>query len=100
MAPCRMLRWQHHERPEGLETKESKMSRWIWFLVAGTLAFAAGAAAQDKPNILVIWGDDIGRANVSHYTHGSSIAFFTQISIKRLSSVVVFGVETRRSRAA
>ena len=23
-----------------------------------------------KPNILVIWGDDIGRANISHYTHG------------------------------
>jgi arylsulfatase A-like enzyme len=26
--------------------------------------------AQDKPNILVIWGDDIGWANVSKYNHG------------------------------
>jgi arylsulfatase len=26
--------------------------------------------AQTKPNILVIWGDDIGTANLSCYTHG------------------------------
>jgi arylsulfatase len=26
--------------------------------------------AQDKPNILVIWGDDIGQTNVSAYTKG------------------------------
>jgi arylsulfatase A-like enzyme len=26
--------------------------------------------AQEKPNILVIWGDDIGWANVSKYNHG------------------------------
>ena len=25
----------------------------------------------DKPNILVIWGDDIGIANLSCYSHGS-----------------------------
>ncbi|WP_082632345.1 arylsulfatase [Algoriphagus resistens] len=28
------------------------------------------AQAQDKPNILVIWGDDIGWSNVSAYNHG------------------------------
>jgi arylsulfatase len=27
-------------------------------------------AAQDKPNIVVIWGDDIGQSNISAYTHG------------------------------
>ena len=27
-------------------------------------------AKSDKPNILVIWGDDIGIANLSCYTHG------------------------------
>lgn len=28
-------------------------------------------SAQDKPpNIVIIWGDDIGRANISAYTHG------------------------------
>jgi arylsulfatase A-like enzyme len=26
--------------------------------------------SQDKPNILVIWGDDIGQSNISSYTHG------------------------------
>ncbi|MEN8139994.1 MAG: arylsulfatase [Thermodesulfobacteriota bacterium] len=28
------------------------------------------AAKGKKPNILVIWGDDIGRSNISRYTHG------------------------------
>ncbi len=33
-------------------------------------AFMASAQAQDKPNILVIWGDDIGVMNVSAYHRG------------------------------
>ncbi len=33
------------------------------------LSFSA-ANAQDKPNILVIWGDDIGQSNISAYTFG------------------------------
>jgi arylsulfatase A-like enzyme len=28
------------------------------------------ASAQDRPNILVIWGDDIGQSNISAYTMG------------------------------
>ena len=31
---------------------------------------ATPAFAQDKPNILVIWGDDIGQFNVSAYNMG------------------------------
>lgn len=27
-------------------------------------------AKTSKPNILVIWGDDIGQSNLSCYTHG------------------------------
>ncbi len=34
------------------------------------LALPMIMAAQDKPNILVIWGDDIGRSNISAYTMG------------------------------
>ena len=34
------------------------------------LAFASTAVAQDKPNILVIWGDDIGGFNISAYNQG------------------------------
>jgi len=30
----------------------------------------AADAKSKKPNILVIWGDDIGQSNISHYTHG------------------------------
>ncbi len=32
--------------------------------------FGPQAGAQDKPNILVVWGDDIGQANISYYTRG------------------------------
>ena len=41
-------------------------------LVAASLAAAAPSTAQDssKPNILVIFGDDIGMWNVGAYTHG------------------------------
>jgi arylsulfatase A-like enzyme len=39
--------------------------------VAGVVAFAAGPVlAQDRPNILVIWGDDIGWYNTSAYNMG------------------------------
>jgi arylsulfatase len=31
---------------------------------------ASPGAAQEKPNILVVWGDDIGQSNISAYTHG------------------------------
>jgi len=34
------------------------------------LLLPAAAFAQDKPNILIIWGDDIGWFNVSAYNHG------------------------------
>ena len=27
-------------------------------------------AAEKKPNILVIWGDDVGQSNISAYTRG------------------------------
>lgn len=28
------------------------------------------AHAEDKPNILVVWGDDIGQTNISAYSRG------------------------------
>jgi arylsulfatase len=34
-----------------------------------TMNFSSVFAAE-KPNILVVWGDDIGQSNISHYTHG------------------------------
>jgi hypothetical protein len=39
--------------------------------LAAGVGFPSPAAAQDaKPNILVIWGDDIGQSNISAYTFG------------------------------
>ena len=47
----------------------SKRTFRVLFMLV--LAWAAPAlAAVDKPNILVIWGDDIGIWNISHYSHG------------------------------
>ena len=31
---------------------------------------ASKGAGNNKPNILVIWGDDIGQSNLSCYTKG------------------------------
>ena len=40
-----------------------------WALLA-LLGLSLAAQAQDKPNILVIWGDDVGQSNISAYTMG------------------------------
>ncbi len=37
---------------------------------AGAMPAATGGASGKKPNILVIWGDDIGITNISAYSHG------------------------------
>ncbi len=43
----------------------------VFILVLGTLALASQAEAQStKPNILIIWGDDIGGFNISAYNQG------------------------------
>ncbi|TWU26063.1 arylsulfatase [Bythopirellula polymerisocia] len=39
--------------------------------ILSCIALATGVVqAVDKPNIVVIWGDDIGQSNISAYTHG------------------------------
>jgi len=49
-----------------------KLLRLIGAILAMSLAIAAPAMAQttDKPNIVVIWGDDIGFWNISAYNQG------------------------------
>ena len=42
----------------------------ILTVLAALAALPMLAAAQSKPNILVIWGDDIGQFNVSAYNQG------------------------------
>ena len=45
--------------------------RWRGVFALLALLFGASSAlAQDKPNIVVIWGDDIGWYNISAYNLG------------------------------
>jgi len=39
-------------------------------LILAAKATAGTAMAQDQPNILVVWGDDVGQSNISAYTMG------------------------------
>jgi arylsulfatase len=48
-----------------------KPTRILHIACCGLIALAASASAQTKkPNILVIWGDDIGTWNISHNSRG------------------------------
>ncbi|WP_162048219.1 arylsulfatase [Vibrio taketomensis] len=46
------------------------VKRRLAILAAALMGVAGSSIAADKPNILVIWGDDIGQTNVSAYTFG------------------------------
>ena len=50
----------------------SPIRRFTALAVTAMLAMAANSvlAAGEKPNILVVWGDDIGQSNISYFTHG------------------------------
>jgi arylsulfatase len=39
-------------------------------LIAFIILSVVALTAQDKPNVLVIWGDDIGQSNISAYSKG------------------------------
>lgn len=46
------------------------VGRGLAIAVAIAMSVFATANAADRPNIVIIWGDDIGRSNISAYTHG------------------------------
>jgi hypothetical protein len=52
------------------------MGSCLWAIFAAIVRFAfsltvsTASAQQQKPNILVIWGDDIGVQNIRAYNHG------------------------------
>jgi hypothetical protein len=39
-------------------------------LLGGAEPATVHAADQNRPNIVIIWGDDIGQSNISAYSHG------------------------------
>ncbi|MDB4583468.1 arylsulfatase [Draconibacterium sp.] len=56
-----------------MTNKIQQLTKWIvaCFILAAGLSTAPKVEAQtEKPNVLVIWGDDIGWANISKYNHG------------------------------
>jgi arylsulfatase len=51
--------------------RTSSIKHWFQLgLFMCTVWFGSVARAEDKPNILVIWGDDIGLWNISHNSRG------------------------------
>jgi arylsulfatase len=50
--------------------KEMKRISLSGLIVMLTVTIASDAKAQKKPNILIVWGDDIGITNVSAYSMG------------------------------
>ena len=66
---------QRLEPTARLERKEWEMMRLFTVMTlaiaCASFSIAKPAGAQtEKPNILVIWGDDIGQSNISAYTFG------------------------------
>jgi arylsulfatase A-like enzyme len=53
-----------------LSTNGSR-NTWRLSILLALICFVRGTFAQaSKPNILIIFGDDIGQSNISAYTHG------------------------------
>jgi arylsulfatase len=65
-------------------------NRWLGGFAAVALVCAAvvaaspAAAADKKPNIVIIWGDDIGQSDISAYSHG--LMGFKTPNIDRLAT--------------
>ena len=66
-----------------MKPKPNLLKQWAISLFAACLA-VMGQAADKKPNILVIWGDDIGTANISAYSDG--LMGYTTPNIDRLAN--------------
>ena len=47
-----------------------KFSIALLTLLVGVIMASGPTSAQQKPNIVIIWGDDIGQSNVSAYSRG------------------------------
>ena len=49
---------------------KNKIGIALQILCCSLIGLASVSAQNQKPNILVIWGDDIGVHNISAYNHG------------------------------
>src|SRR5262249_35564207 len=66
------IRWRAYclTQEEDVMTKYGSVLALVAMLLALVLVAHQVAAQEKKPNILVIWGDDIGVQNISAYNHG------------------------------
>lgn len=48
----------------------NKLFKLYTILGALLILLSSSAFAQDKPNILIIWGDGVGEFNISAYNYG------------------------------
>lgn len=63
----------------------TKRTKWLPFLIAFVITIqSCHVFAQQKPNILVIWGDDIGISNISAYSSG--LMGYTTPNIDKLAA--------------
>ena len=65
------------------------LSRFLRLAVVASAFIAGVSQAQDKPNILVIWGDDVGQSNLSAYTLGL-VGYRTPIIDRIASEGMIF----------
>jgi hypothetical protein len=66
--------------------------------LCGLLGLCSAQAAVSQPNILVIWGDDIGTWNISHNNRG--MMGYQTPNIDRIAKEGVASPTTMRSRVA
>jgi len=66
----------------GFIKKINALNAIAWLLLGSTMVMAAGG--NNRPNIVVIWGDDIGIWNISTYTRG--IMGYQTPNIDRIAS--------------
>jgi arylsulfatase A-like enzyme len=62
------FRGEHNFNKE--ENMKTKLVHVLAVIVVGLAFIACPVFAADKPNIVIIWGDDIGQSNISAYSHG------------------------------
>ena len=78
--------------------KRSVVLYSLSILMAMLISAAVSVDAADKPNILVIWGDDIGVDNISAYNHG--IMGYHTPNIDRIAKEGALFTDAYASRAA
>jgi len=78
---------------------KEKIVYFLAVIVFGLAFIACPAFAADKkPNIVVIWGDDVGVHNISAYNHG--IMGYQTPNIDRIAKEGRCSLTPTRSRAA